>query len=371
MDPRIDRLRGYLAIGVMLGHAIDLAHLSTPDATAVSMIYRIALALRPYLGFICVLGFIVLSGYCITRSTLKGFSIGHYTMRRVTRLYPLLIVAVLLTAAFEFATANSPHRPVLWQTAVSVKSALIALAGLSGFRGQFGGLAPTYTLSYELMYYTVWGLALVSTRGRHSLGWGIAVVVTGLLWFFGESIRATVGPLADFFTNRLAIALLGAGLALYERPLTAIGRYLPVPAMWFMLALAYTLANDIYRKPDVTTTNATDALYYTVMAGLLIATMAAWLARPSRPNATDTWLGELSYPLFLIHGPTIIALQFAINALGLKPDFQVTFAVLVIGSIAMAQVLTILVERPLMSWRRRGKPAPQPARAVPADAQRA
>ena len=94
MDPRIDRLRGLLAIGVLLGHAIDLARLST--VAPAGTLFAIAMATRPYFGFICVVGFIALSGYCIARSTLKGFALGSYAVKRVTRVYPLLIVAVLL-----------------------------------------------------------------------------------------------------------------------------------------------------------------------------------------------------------------------------------------------------------------------------------
>ena len=53
------------------------------------------MATRPYCGFICVVGFIALSGYCIARSTMKGFALGDYIVKRVTRVYPLLIVAAL------------------------------------------------------------------------------------------------------------------------------------------------------------------------------------------------------------------------------------------------------------------------------------
>ena len=47
-----------------------------------------AMATRPYYGFVCVIGFIVLSGYCIARSTMNRFSLGDYAVMRVTRVYP-------------------------------------------------------------------------------------------------------------------------------------------------------------------------------------------------------------------------------------------------------------------------------------------
>ena len=163
MDPRIDRLRGLLAIGVLLGHAIDLAHLSAPNASGT--LFSIAMATRPYFGFVCVIGFIVLSGYCIARSTMKRFSSGEYAVMRVTRVYPLLIVAVLLTALVEWLASESAYRPDMWIVGRDLRKFVAALAGFSGFKGPFGALTPAYTISFELLYYVIWGLAMTAALG--------------------------------------------------------------------------------------------------------------------------------------------------------------------------------------------------------------
>ena len=168
MDPRIDRLRGLLAIGVLLGHAIDLAGMST--AAPSGTLFAIAIATRPFSGFIWVIGFIVLSGYCIARSTMKDFSLGEYIVKRVTRIYPLLIVAALLTALLEWVAYGSPYRPVMWVVGIDVRKFIAALLGFGGFKGMFGALAPSYTISFELMYYAIWGLAMWAVgRGRRAL----------------------------------------------------------------------------------------------------------------------------------------------------------------------------------------------------------
>jgi peptidoglycan/LPS O-acetylase OafA/YrhL len=81
----------------------------------------------------------------------------------------------------------------------------------------------------------------------------------------------------------------------------------------------------------------------------------------------DRWLGEISYPLFLIHGPAIVGTQALINASGADLRFDVDLAILATVSIAAAHVLVLFVERPVMAWRRRlwpsapAAPAPVPA----------
>ena len=40
MDPRIDRLRGLLAIGVLLGHASDLTQFAVPNPERLPAVWR-------------------------------------------------------------------------------------------------------------------------------------------------------------------------------------------------------------------------------------------------------------------------------------------------------------------------------------------
>jgi peptidoglycan/LPS O-acetylase OafA/YrhL len=82
--------------------------------------------------------------------------------------------------------------------------------------------------------------------------------------------------------------------------------------------------------------------------------VASWLARPvPAPRPLDTWLGEISYPLFLVHGPVIIGLQFALNAWPVELPFIADLALLLAAPFAAAMVVVALVERPVMAWRRR------------------
>jgi peptidoglycan/LPS O-acetylase OafA/YrhL len=370
VDPRIDRLRGLLAIGVLLGHAIELAWQST--SAPAGILFSIATSAHGYFGFICVVGFIVLSGYCIARSTIGDFSLGRYAFKRVTRLYPLLIVVVLLTASVEWLAFQSPQRPNLWEDGLDGRHFLIALAGLSGFKGEFGALAPSYTISYELMYYLIWGLSMTVAVGRPRLGLAIASASAVLLLGFGDPIRAAIGVSAAQFVPALGVSLLpawrlGAALALFQKPLTKVASFIPLWTMWFILAWVYARGFDQFQKPRTAVTDHTDVAYFAIMSILLVVTIASWLARPAPvQNATDTSLGEISYPLFLIHGPVLIGLQFSMNQIGFDPAFEVTLAILIAASLGASKLLAICVERPLMTWRRKFRLPLGKSRAMPA-----
>jgi peptidoglycan/LPS O-acetylase OafA/YrhL len=359
LDPRIDRLRGLLAIGVLLGHAIDLARMSTanPSGTLFSM----AMATRPYDGFICVIGFIALSGYCIARSTLRHFALGDYIVKRVTRVYPLLIVAVLLTGFVEWVALDSPHRPSMWLLARDgrdMKKLVVALLGFSGFKGAFGALAPAYTISFELLYYAIWGLAMKAAAGRGRGALLIAVAVGVVLVVFGGRMRDALGWFAGFVpVVGIAVLpgwLLGAALAIAERPVTRAARFVPTWATWILLVWVIAYGVDAFDLPNTVESKADLALpYFALLSVLFLTVVAAWLARPDpAPRASDFWLGEMSYPLFLMHGPAIIGLQFALNAAGIHLTFAANLALLLAAAFGAAMVALTCVERPVMAWRR-------------------
>jgi peptidoglycan/LPS O-acetylase OafA/YrhL len=359
MDPRIDRLRGLLAIGVLLGHAIDLARISTPNPSGT--LFSIAVATRPYYGFICVVGFIALSGYCIARSTLRRFALGEYIVKRATRVYPLLIVAALLTGLLEWVALDNPHRPFMWILARDgrdVKKLIAALLGFSGFKGPFGALSPAYTISFELFYYALWGLAMKATAGRSRRALLLAAAVGVALMVFGGAIRESLGWFAGFLPIFAIVLLpgwlLGAALAVAERPLAAVARVIPTWATWIVFGWLFAYGVDAFNLPiDVLANEYVSVAYFTLMSGLFLTVVAAWLAHPDpAPRASDAWLGEMSYPLFLMHGPAIIGVQFALNAAGIQLTFAANLAILLAAAFVAAMVMVTFIERPVMAWRR-------------------
>lgn len=347
------------------GHAIDLARISTPNPSGT--LFSIAVAARPYFGFICVVGFIALSGYCIARSTMRGFALGSYTVMRVTRVYPLLIVAALLTGLLEWIALDDPDRPFMWILARDgrdLKKFVAALLGFSGFKGPFGALSPAYTISFELFYYAIWGLAMTAAAGRGRRALLLATAVAVVLMAFGARMQASLGWFAGFLPIAgIAVLpgwLLGAALALEQGRLTRLARLVPTWVTWLVFVWLFAYAHDAVNLPiDIPGNGYLTFAYFTVMSGLFLTVVGAWLARPDpAPRASDTWLGETSYPLFLMHGPAIIASQYAMNAAGVRLTFAANLAILLAAAFAAAMLTLTCVERPVMAWRRRFRPRP-------------
>src|SRR5690348_6273483 len=151
----------------MLGHAVDvatfyaMAHPPAVDKAKVTLV-----SVRPFFGVVWVVGFFVLSGYCIARSCDRpDFSLLRYAAMRITRIYPLLIVGVALGGIVEFIMLGSPHRPNVWTGDIDLAHFFMTVTGFD----TFGALAPAYTIAYELLCYIVFGIAWWLLRPRSLL----------------------------------------------------------------------------------------------------------------------------------------------------------------------------------------------------------
>jgi len=368
MLPFIDRLRGALAILVAVSHAAALATMVPATSDAFQA------ALTPatlFSGFNYVIGFIVTSGYCVARSTIKStarlpFSLTHYAAMRVTRIYPALIVCAVLAGIVELALFNSPNRIPMWQAGIDDQHFVSNLLGLSGFKGQFGSYAPTYTVAYELFYYAIWGGALALLP--QNLGCLAVMTVMPTLFF-------VLPGNFQFAIVLSALWIMGAALATHAIVRT-VRRY-PLWLVWSVCLIIFIRGNSEFAKQQISLWEFPGSLF-TIPCGLLFAiVIASHLARSGPQLALDKWLGEISYPLFLAHGPVIIAVGSLLKAFGPSLGFSISFGTLMLilmsSSLAAAHAVLVLVERPVMSWRRSltSKEAPSAAptfaRALPDD----
>lgn len=225
LDLRIDRLRGWFAILVMAGHAFDVSRFyALAQTSRVDMSLNIIAPIRGFLGFLWVIGFIVLSGYCIARSCERQgdrFSLWRYVLLRITRLYPLLIVAACLTFALETLMAGNPLRPQIWVTpGLPTYNFSNAVLGLSGF-GQYGSLSPSYTITYELIYYAVWGVVWALFAR-----WRSVAMIAGIAGLIVLQYVLVPGP-AQLGAIVFLPWLIGAAVWLFRTEIEPFARYVP------------------------------------------------------------------------------------------------------------------------------------------------
>lgn len=185
----IDMLRGVAALLVCIGHARGFLWVDYPLLQSPSLIDR-ALYLFTSLGHQAVLIFFALSGFLVGGAAVAqirsgAWSVGDYALRRMTRLWTVLIPALLLTLAFDVL-----GRDVLrltgyggeWWDLLSSGPApgaaadngwqafLINLAFLQTIAGPtFGTNGPLWSLANEFWYYLFIPLAWYAAVGRG--GW--------------------------------------------------------------------------------------------------------------------------------------------------------------------------------------------------------
>lgn len=357
-NPRIDRLRGIFAICVASGHTYDLARLQASDDFATTVISGI----RIFLGFTWVVAFIVMSGYCIARSSMnpaRRFSFWRYLLLRVTRIYPLLIGCALIAGLFEYTMFGSPSRPNMWAAGINLLNLRAALLGMSGFYSQFGSYAPSYTVSYELLYYLLFGLvfAIVGRPGATII---VGFLLAGILYAasarFGPLLVGQLGPvLTDWVLMFFIVWLMGAALFYFEDRIRNVVRGIPTLVAWIAW-FAYSLAMANYGgHPHYAQAEGASFLFYIGLAAFYALMIATYIVadNPGGPLWLDRWLGEISYPIFVVHGPMLIFTGYLMKRMGIAIGFLPYVVICMCINLLAAHLLAMAIEGPVMRWRKR------------------
>jgi peptidoglycan/LPS O-acetylase OafA/YrhL len=298
--PRIvflDTLRFIAAAAVVFQHVIEI---DGPSGAA------IAAALSP--GVFGVVLFFIISGFVIPMAAKRGLDLRKFVVRRIFRIYPLVLVTFALLAV----TAYSGLLPGL--TVVREASLRVWLANLLLVQDYVGVTTlwgVTWTLSLEVAWYTIFALTL-TVVGQRFDDW-LAVIAPVLLLSLVLLSLATGHrlPLARF--GMIYAAILGAriyrhqiGFVSLRRVLVDLGIFLVVMAVSNIVAFGY------FRHPSIT---MNQALYPWLAAPCLFAFVALVPRVRQAPLVNSdliAWLGAISFSIYLLHPLAIdIALSYA------------------------------------------------------------
>ncbi len=358
---KIDICRGVFAILVVIAHGYEImARLQDRDVVSLPPWVQHIIAAFPGAGIYWVMGFFVISGYCIHLSVSrlqKGdrFPLKTYIEARVTRIFPLYYAALLFAVVIEWVIA--PARPHAWPDGVRGPVLISQLFCVQNLTQTYGSFAPSWSITNEFFYYLFYGLlaCLLMKRREWMSGAGlvICVAVASVLQIL------YVGPLRSplVYSTGMLFGLglfwfLGAYLAQHSETIVH-SRWLRIAAKgWIPL-----LVLGIYWKYD--TRLPLQGFY--VFTGLAFALMLARFLQAPEPEAgaiAPVWrtrvveaLGLLSYPMYLFHAPFMMLIASAMLRWELIPDWRVTWVLLSTCGIVFGLALAYLLEKPLMKWR--------------------
>ena len=356
----LDALRGFAAFSVLLNHWRDAFFVDYPHLAHHNPLTAVAYLVAG-LGHQWVIVFFVLSGYLVGGSVLRSVIAGRWSWRsyllaRLTRLYIVLLPALLLGGAIDWAGMHlagpnavysghsgmhaltvNVHSTLTWPALAANTMFLqtIALPGMEGRQAPaFGSNGPLWSLSNEFWYYIAFPLLVLLLVKRRTLlmrvlcglgllawGWfvGADIALLGIPWLMGVLITCLPPfPAHRTWSRGLAIAsalaLLGGGLV--------IGKMIESIFSDLVLGLAVTLL-----------------IWVTLHCAT--APLPSVYVRVAHRSARS------SYTLYLVHLPMLIFLKAFLHLPRSLPSWHVIVVnvALLAGTLLYAQLVYEIFEK--------------------------
>lgn len=321
---RIDFLRGIFAVWVFIAHSFELAFETIDHPLGQGAAGRWISTLF-HSGYIGVMGFFFLSGFCIQWSisnTLekrgpKKFPLAAYFRARFLRIAPLFYLGVALALLVNWLAIrhlNKPNfvdiSPAGWQETT---------ASLGFLQGVFGTLplyGPSWSITNEVVYYIAWPVLLSATcfhfKRSFVLAGLLALASTAVFYLLWKKLgdqdwivmTALWGiPLASLMW------ILGAVCREYYQAIVTHKLFITLQRWWWLVLLLWIgwATTLIFLEAPLIFRLLLDPFAYLAIPLLVLAN---WKA-PVSPFWVR-WLADLSYPLYLFHIPLLV---FFISAL--------------------------------------------------------
>ncbi len=327
---RIDQLRGFAALAVVLCHVKGSAEAVVASPEQQSIFWLSGLMGWGYLG---VPLFFVISGLCIHLPSARALAAGRpsrprwgrFFQRRFWRLYPTYLAALALAGALLFVSRGG--LPVSWRT-VLAETFLVHTLHPATFEGLN---PPDWTLALEAQLYLAYPLVwLVFARLGGWRGLGVVMAVTML---YRASLNFDWAPASlggvpwELFPARWFEWALGALIALWAVDLVTVPRWTRKPAIAAAVLAVGVLAEWQMWRPGLYTFK--EPLYGLAFALVVLATLDR--ERAGKPTSVTPLgryvadVGVYSYSLYLVHRPIQLCFEPAARRLaearmlGLEP----------------------------------------------------
>lgn len=339
----VDVMRG-LAVAAVVSH-----HIFAHTGLAVPFLDRFG-------GLLGVQLFFLVSGFLIVQSAFTS-SVPAYFLRRALRIFPLYWLAVLGWSVW-YGKLDAALLQLNWPDFLANWLALshFVPAALFGF----DVLTVSWTLSIELAWYALVPLIVYLARLKPGKPFWLGVILATLLvstswvWlaqrgqldflYAGALARAGVAPVSDFGRFAFVINAFPAQLVFFGMGV-ALWRYHSALSQlpgWLLLLLVVVLVGWPEQGSEWLHLNPSPA------SGVGLAALFVLILRQQRWRLSLLkWLGEISYPVYLLHVP-ILLLVFQHWQLGGWGAVALAISIILVVS----TVLHHWVERPCIAWGR-------------------
>ncbi len=361
LESKIDVCRGLFAFIVANAHVFMVCRsLHGDQLQALPQVVDRFIYLILENGIYWVMGFFVISGYCIQLSVsrqtaAKNFTQKSYLLARVTRVFPLYYVALLFTALIEALVSTS--RPTIWPNGLNAQVLLYQVLAIQNLTQTYGCFTSSWSITNELFYYFLYAFLILLTGQnlRWSTWLGMALCIGGSAIL--QLLYVTVFRVPAILTVGLLLGLginwfLGAGVALYSTTLLQWGVVRLCSRFWLPL-LGCILASRFFGVLPNQLMFLTPGLVFALM---LLSFLREDSTQTSKP-VSKSWLrlakilGLASYPTYLFHGPILMLLASLMLRFQWPRDWRLSWAILLFAAVGSGLLLGLLVESPLMAWR--------------------
>ncbi|MFD2740027.1 acyltransferase family protein [Sulfitobacter aestuarii] len=292
------------------------------------------------MGYAGVEVFFVLSGFIMFYVHSGDFGrpdrFWSYLSKRFTRIYPFFWLVLVLIVLLRLGSGGE----VPGALTLAVSAMLLPFKELHV-------LGVQWTLSFEMLFYLIFGLLILNLRIGLLLG-GLWFAICAILALIGSSTTAIL----FLFSAYNLLFLLGLLAAmLWPRVTSGAPVLFGLGIMIFLVTgLGEALGGVEYYKPLRT-------LLYGVGGAFIIAALAA-LENAARLRVPQflVFLGNASYAIYLIHIAAMSITAFVLKKLGLGDLPTPVLAILLfVGAMLAGGLLHVFAEKPIISALRRGR----------------
>jgi peptidoglycan/LPS O-acetylase OafA/YrhL len=379
-EVKIDLCRGIFAFLVVSAHAIDICRACHPDTfAALNPLLDQFIRFVPEDGFYWVMGFFVISGYCIHLSVdrlreAERFPLRTYLVARCSRILPLYYIALVFAIGAERLMADC--RPFVLPNGVNPLVLLSQVFMLQNFTQTYGSFAASWSITNEFSYYLIYGvLACFALRRREWPAWiGMAtcIAMASVMQVLYLTVARTPVVLSTGLLFGLGINwFMGVLVAVHGRSLVKSRAVRSASRCWFLILMSLPYLHVRWAMPNQAAFLASGVAFSMMLLRFLAADPADRRAPTPRWIASTAHvLGLASYPTYLFHCPVIMLIGSAALRWGILSDTWTMWALLTAVGIGSGILLGFVLERPIMAWRgamlRRMKTASAPTLRRPA-----